>query len=126
MGGTSRLFLALGAGNAAVAVALGAFAAHGLKTRLAPELLQAFQTGVQYHFYHALGLLAVGLVAVRIPDSALLKGSGWLMIGGIALFSVSLYALSLTGLRALGAITPFGGAAFIAAWLLLAVAVLQT
>ena len=125
MTGIAKLFLVLGAGNAAVAVALGAFAAHGLKARLAPELLQVFQTGVQYHFYHAMGLLVVGLVAAHIPDSALLKWSGWLMLGGIALFSVSLYALSLTGLRALGAITPLGGAAFIAAWLLLAAAILR-
>jgi uncharacterized membrane protein YgdD (TMEM256/DUF423 family) len=119
----TKLFLLLGSINAALAVGLGAFGAHALRGRLTESLLSTYQTGVQYHFYHALGLFAVALVASQLPDSALVKGAGWLMVVGIILFSVSLYLLSLTGLRWLGAITPLGGVAFIAAWLLLALAV---
>jgi uncharacterized membrane protein YgdD (TMEM256/DUF423 family) len=88
-------------------------------------MLTTYQTGVQYHFYHALGLFAVAFVASQLPASALVKWSGWLMFAGIILFSVSLYILSLSGIRWFGAITPLGGVAFIVAWLLLAVAVIQ-
>lgn len=116
----ARIFLALGAVNAFLCVALGAFGAHGLKQRLAPDMLAVYQTGVQYHFYHALGLLAVGLVLMHFPVSRLIKWSGWLMLAGIILFSLSLYALSLTGVRGLGAITPLGGVAFLSAWAFLA------
>jgi uncharacterized membrane protein YgdD (TMEM256/DUF423 family) len=108
---------------AALAVMLGAFGAHGLKTKLAPEMLVTFETGVRYHFYHALGLLAVALVATQLPDTLPLRWAGYLMVAGIVLFSGSLYALSLTGVRGLGIVTPFGGVAFIAGWLLLALAV---
>jgi uncharacterized membrane protein YgdD (TMEM256/DUF423 family) len=80
---------------------------------------------VQYHFYHALGLLAVGIIATQLPESALVKWSGWLMVAGIILFSGSLYILSISGIKWLGAITPLGGTAFIIAWVLLAVAVLR-
>ena len=79
-----------------------------------------YQTGVQYHFYHALGLIAVGLILLHYPESKPVALSGWLMLTGIVLFSVSLYALSLTGVRGLGVITPFGGVAFLSAWALLA------
>jgi uncharacterized membrane protein YgdD (TMEM256/DUF423 family) len=119
----TKIFLLLGSVNAALAVGLGAFGAHGLRSRLSEDLLSTYQTGVQYHFYHALGLFAVALVASLLPDSALVKWSGWLMLAGILLFSGSLYLLSITGIRWLGAITPLGGVAFISAWLLLAVAV---
>jgi uncharacterized membrane protein YgdD (TMEM256/DUF423 family) len=112
----ARLFAFLGAANAALAVALGAFGAHALKARLAPDLLATFHTGAQYHFYHALGLILVGLACAQWPDAPRLKASGWLMLAGIVLFSGSLYALSLTGVRGFGVVTPFGGAAFIAAW----------
>ncbi len=120
---TAKLFITLGAHNAFLAVLLGAFGAHALKARLSADMMAVFHTGNQYHFYHALGLLLVGVVAVQLPDSALLRSSGWLMLTGIALFSGSLYVLAISGVRWLGAITPFGGLAFLAAWLLLAVAV---
>jgi len=117
--------VALGAASAALAVALGAFAAHGLRSRLAPDLLAIFQTGVQYHFYHSLGLIAVGLAAFHLGLSGPLRLAGWLMLVGIILFSGSLYALALTGERMLGAVAPIGGTAFIAAWVLLALAALR-
>jgi uncharacterized membrane protein YgdD (TMEM256/DUF423 family) len=126
MPGTARLFLLLGGLAALLAVAVGAFGAHGLKARIAPELLSAYKTGVEYHFYHALGLILVGLTAWRLPESAHLKAAGWAMLAGIVLFSGSLYLLALTGLGWLGAITPFGGLAFLAAWGLFATAVVKS
>lgn len=120
-----KLFVSLGSINAALAVALGAFGAHALKARLSTDMLTIFETGVQYHFYHALGLIAIGILANHLPESGLLKWSGWLMTAGIAIFSGSLYILSTTGIKWLGAITPIGGTAFIAAWIVLAVAVLR-
>jgi len=122
----ARLFLAIGAIAMLAAVALGAFGAHALTGRLAPEMLAIYRTGVEYHFYHALGLLAIGLVSMHIPKSGTLRASGWLMAAGIAIFSGSLYLLALTGERALGALTPLGGVAFLVAWVLLAIAVLKT
>jgi len=121
----ARLFLAAGGLMAFFAVALGAFGAHALKGRLSAEMLAVWHTGVEYHFFHALGLLAVGLLATQLPESALLKWSGWLMLAGIAAFSGSLYALALTGERWLGAITPFGGVAFLAAWALFVTAAVR-
>lgn len=121
-----KLFLILGALNAFLSVGLGAFGAHGLKAKLTPDLLAVYKTGVEYHFYHALGLLAVGLVAAQFPQSALVRGSGWAMLAGIVVFSGSLYMLSITGIRWLGAITPLGGVAFLAAWALLAVGVAKS
>ncbi|HKK13029.1 MAG TPA: DUF423 domain-containing protein [Gammaproteobacteria bacterium] len=118
-----RVFLLLGAINGALAVLLGAFGAHGLRGHLPPGMMEVYHTANQYHFYHALGLLAVGMAAFQMPESAALRWSGWLMLAGIVLFSGSLYALSVSGVRWLGIITPFGGTAFIIAWLLLAVAV---
>lgn len=120
---TAKLFLILGALSAFLAVLLGAFGAHALRTRLAADMMAVFHTGNQYHFYHALGLLLIGLLAVQLPDSALLRAAGWLMLTGTVLFSGSLYVLAVSGVRGLGAITPFGGLAFLAAWLLLAFAV---
>ncbi len=117
----AKLFALLGAVNAALAVALGAFGAHALKMHLAPDLLAIYQTGVQYHFYHALGLIAVGLAAAQWPQARGWKVSGGLMQAGIILFAGSLYALALTGNRAFGAITPLGGMALIAAWMWFAV-----
>ena len=116
----SRIFLTLGAINAFLCVAFGAFGAHGLKQRLSTDMLAVYQTGVQYHFYHALGLIAVGLILLHFPASRPVVLSGWLMLAGIVLFSVSLYVLSLTGIRGLGAITPLGGVAFLSAWAMLA------
>ena len=126
MPGTAKLFLVFGCIAALFAVALGAFGAHGLKARIAPELLSLYKTGVEYHFYHALGMILVGLAAYHLPESAYLRSAGWAMLAGIVLFSGSLYLLSLTGLRWLGAITPVGGTAFIAAWALFATAIIKT
>jgi len=122
---SARLFLTAGGLAALAAVALGAFGAHALKARLSADMLAVWHTGVEYHLYHALGLLAVGLVAQQLPGSGLLKWSGWLMLAGILLFSGSLYALALTGMRSFGAIAPVGGTAFLAAWALFAAAVLR-
>ncbi|KAB2936281.1 MAG: DUF423 domain-containing protein [Candidatus Contendobacter sp.] len=121
----AKIFLALGSIGMLLAVALGAFGAHALKKTLAPELMAVYETAVNYHVVHALGLLAVGLLASHLPESGTLRWAGILMTVGLLLFSGSLYALSLSGIRALGAITPVGGAAFLAAWLLLAVAVVR-
>lgn len=114
-----RVFFGLGALSAALAVALGAFAAHGLRSRVSPEALQAFETGARYHMYHALALLAVAWAVSRWP-SAWVSAAGWLFVAGTVLFSGSLYLLAVTGVRALGAITPLGGLAFILGWLALA------
>ena len=122
----TRWFLLLGSLGLSLAVLLGAFGAHVLKNSLTPDLRAIYQTAVQYHFYHALGLLAVALLSLHLPNSELLKWSGWLLVGGILVFSGSLYMLSLSGARWLGALTPFGGTAFIVAWLLLFIAVLKT
>ena len=126
MPGLSSVFLLLGSLNAMLAVMLGAFGAHGLKNILTADMLAVFNTGVQYHFYHALGLLVVGLIATQLPASMQIKWSGWLMFVGIVLFSGSLYVLAITGLRCLGAITPIGGVCFILAWGMLAYAVYKT
>ncbi len=106
-------------------VGLGAFGAHGLKSRLTEDMMSVYQTGVQYHFYHALGLVLIGIIAFHLPASTLLKWSGWTMFAGIVLFSGSLYLLAITQTRWLGMITPIGGLAFIVSWLLLAIAVMD-
>ncbi|HPV77811.1 MAG TPA: DUF423 domain-containing protein, partial [Gemmatimonadaceae bacterium] len=108
-----RLFLIIAALSGAVSVGAGAFGAHALRARLEPRLLEVFQTGAQYQMYHALALLGVAWVASRWPG-ALSTASGWLFVAGTVLFSGSLYAMALTGVRALGAITPLGGVCFIA------------
>ena len=108
-----------------LAVLLGAFGAHALRERLAPDLQSVWQTAVQYHAWHALALFGVGLLMLHFPDRAGLAWSGWLFIAGVALFSGSLYALALTGVRQLGAITPIGGAAFLVGWLVLAWAIVR-
>lgn len=121
----SHLFIAIAAVNGFMAVACGAFAAHGLRARLPADLLAVFQTGVQYQMYHALALLAVGILGLHMGSSGLLRASGWLFLAGIIIFSGSLYVLSLSGVRWLGAITPIGGVAFLAGWLLLMAAVIR-
>jgi len=118
-----RTFVALGALFAALAVAAGAFGAHGLKGRLAPEMLEVFETATRYQMYHALGLLLVSIAVARWPATAF---AGWCMVAGIVIFCGSLYVLSLTGIRWLGAITPIGGLAFIVGWLSLALAALRS
>jgi uncharacterized membrane protein YgdD (TMEM256/DUF423 family) len=119
-----RLFLAAAAISAAISVAAGAFGAHGLRARLSPELLAAFETGARYEMYHAIGLALAAWAAGRFPGSAA-AWAGWLFVAGTVLFSGSLYALALTGVRSLGAVTPFGGVAFIAGWIALALAALR-
>ncbi|BDG03988.1 DUF423 domain-containing protein [Anaeromyxobacter oryzae] len=119
-----RIFFALGAISAAISVAAGAFGAHALRTRLPPDLLAIFETGARYQMYHALALLAAGWAAARAPGGAA-TWAGWLFVAGTVLFSGSLYALTLTGVRALGAVTPLGGVAFIAGWIALAGAALR-
>jgi uncharacterized membrane protein YgdD (TMEM256/DUF423 family) len=114
-----RLFLALGAISAFISVAAGAFGAHALRARLAPELLVIFETGARYQMYHALGLVAVAWASSRWPGTAT-SAAGWFLAAGTLLFSGSLYALALSGVRALGAVTPFGGVAFLVGWALLA------
>jgi uncharacterized membrane protein YgdD (TMEM256/DUF423 family) len=104
----------------AAAVALGAFGAHALKARLTPDALALWQTAVNYHAWHALGLLGVGLLITQVPNTRGLKVTAWLFVAGIVLFCGSLYALALGASRAAGVVTPFGGVAFIAGWLLLA------
>ncbi|MDH3370741.1 MAG: DUF423 domain-containing protein [Gammaproteobacteria bacterium] len=122
---SAKLFLILGSINAALVVMLGAFGAHGLKARITTEMLTLFQTGVHYHLFHSLGLLVVGVVAVQIVDSVFLKWAGWLMLAGIFLFSGSLYLVSVVGIRWIGMVTPFGGLAFIAAWILFLMAIIK-
>jgi uncharacterized membrane protein YgdD (TMEM256/DUF423 family) len=114
-----RRFFELGSLSALIGVAAGAFGAHALKTRLAPELLIAFETGVRYQLVHSLALLAVAWAVVRWPGRATMS-AGVLFLAGIVLFSGSLYVLALSGARSLGIVTPFGGAAYIVGWACLA------
>ena len=118
-----KAFLILGTLNTVLCIALGAFGAHGLKQILSADMLSVYHTGVQYHFYHAFGIIIIGLLLLHFPKSRLMPVSGWLMMIGIVLFSFSLYALSVTGTRALVMITPFGGVSFLTAWILLAYAI---
>lgn len=121
----AKLFLVLGNVFALAAVIIGAFGAHGLKGQLPADALAVYQTAVQYHFYHALGLGMVGLAMRYLPDSTALRTAGWLMAAGIVLFSGSLYALALSGEKWFGAAAPLGGTAFILAWGAFAWAVLR-
>jgi uncharacterized membrane protein YgdD (TMEM256/DUF423 family) len=118
----NRNVLFLGAIFMALAVLLGAFGAHALKNSLAPEMLAVYRTGVEYQFYHSLGLLIIGLIGFHL-DSKWLRRSGLLLTVGILLFSGSLYSLALTGIKVIGAITPIGGVSFVAGWICLAMAV---
>jgi uncharacterized membrane protein YgdD (TMEM256/DUF423 family) len=104
----------------AAAVLLGAFGAHALKDQLTPQMLAIYHTGVDYQFYHSIGLLIIGLTGLHFP-SKWLDRAGVLLIAGIVLFSGSLYVLALTGIKAIGAITPIGGLSFVAGWICLAI-----
>jgi uncharacterized membrane protein YgdD (TMEM256/DUF423 family) len=117
-----RLFFVLGSVSAGLAVALGAFGAHTLKAHLTSDALSTFETGVRYQMYHGLALLAVAFAVTRWPGGGLLNTAGWLFLVGMVLFSGSLYLLSLTDIRWLGAIAPLGGTALIGGWLCLALA----
>ncbi|KGE04195.1 DUF423 domain-containing protein [Pseudohaliea rubra] len=118
----AKLFLSLGALAGLLAVALGAFGAHALRGHLDDYARGVFETAVQYHFYHALALVLVGVLLLSQPATTLLKSSGWLFLIGIAVFSGSLYLLAITGTKWLGAVTPLGGLAFLAGWGCLAAA----
>jgi uncharacterized membrane protein YgdD (TMEM256/DUF423 family) len=116
-----RLFFTLGSLSGLIAVAAGAFGAHGLRARLTPDLLAVFETAARYQMYHALALLAVAWAVTRWP-TPLATWAGWLFVAGTVIFSGSLYALALTGVRWLGAITPLGGVAFLVGWVCLLLA----
>lgn len=118
----NQTILILGAVFMALGVLLGAFGAHALKTILSPEMLAVYKTGVEYQFYHALGLLLIGVIGFQIK-SKYLQWSGIFITIGIILFSGSLYVLTLSGIIAIGAITPIGGLSFVAGWIFLAAAV---
>lgn len=120
----ASIFLLIAALSGLIAVALGAFGAHGLKGYLAPYLMDVYQTGVQYQFYHTLALLAVAVLALREPGRAL-SVAGWCFSLGIVLFSGSLYLLALSGTHWLGAVTPIGGLAFLVGWAALAYSAIQ-
>ena len=117
----SKLFLILGSINAATAVSMGAFGAHSLKTRITEDMLFVFQTAVQYHFYHSLGLMIMGVLTIHFRSVKYFEITGWIMFIGIILFSGSLYTLSITGMRWFGLITPIGGVAFIVSWVFIAI-----
>jgi len=118
-GEQGRLFVVIGSVSAFLAVALGAFAAHALKEKLPSDLFAIWEVGVRYHLYHALALFAVAWVTQQWP-AANAAPAGWLFVAGTVIFSGSLYALSLSGLRMLGAVTPVGGLCFLAGWAWLA------
>jgi uncharacterized membrane protein YgdD (TMEM256/DUF423 family) len=119
---TNRNILLAGAIFMALAVILGAFGAHSLKSVLSPDMIAVYKTGVEYQFYHALGLLLIGLIGFHI-QSKWISRAAILILSGIILFSGSLYALSISGVKILGAITPIGGLAFVAGWICLAVGI---
>ena len=116
-----KTFLFVGAVAGLLAVALGAFGAHGLRSRLSPEMLAVFETAVRYHIYHALAIVLVALMLGRF-DGWMFRAAGWAFTVGIVLFSGSLYLLAMTGVTMLGAITPIGGIALLLGWGFLAVA----
>ncbi|AUS26604.1 DUF423 domain-containing protein [Paenibacillus polymyxa] len=120
-----KVLLLLGCIVMFLAVALGAFGAHALKKRLSADMMSIFQTGIQYQIAHGLGLLLLGVLAGNIAHSSLIVTAGWVMLVGILLFSGSLYVLSVSGVKKLGAVTPIGGLAFLASWVIVIVAVIQ-
>jgi len=117
----NQTILISGAVFMALAVLLGAFGAHALKQIVSPEMLAVYKTGVEYQFYHALGLLLIGLIGFQVK-SKYIRWAGFFVSIGIILFSGSLYVLSISGIKAIGAITPIGGISFVAGWILLAIA----
>ncbi|MES2491306.1 MAG: DUF423 domain-containing protein [Pseudomonadota bacterium] len=120
-----KIWIGFGAAYGFLAVALGAFGAHALKQRLSTEMLAVWRTAVEYHFYHALALILLGIIARQTPSAALNAGGACFAIG-VLIFSGSLYALALSDIRILGAVTPLGGLLFLAGWILLGYAVLKS
>lgn len=120
-----KTFIILGAINAFLSVALGAFGAHGLEGKLEPKYIDIWEKAVKYQMFHATGLFIVGILLGKFPASSLLSWSGWLMFIGIVLFAGSLYILAVTQISVLGAITPLGGVSFLAAWALIVVAAVK-
>lgn len=120
-----KIWIGFGAAYGFLAVALGAFGAHALKQRLSTEMLAVWRTGVEYHFYHALALILLGIIARQTPSAALNAGGACFALG-VLVFSGSLYALALSDVRILGAVTPLGGLLFLAGWILLGYAVLKS
>ncbi len=118
----AKIFLLIGSIVMALSVAIGAFGAHGLEPKLTEKMMKNYQTGVHYHMVHGIGLLIVGIIALKLTSTSL-HAAGWSFLIGIILFSGSLYAMALTGITKLGAITPIGGLAFIIGWVLLGTAV---
>ncbi|KQU58530.1 DUF423 domain-containing protein [Rossellomorea marisflavi] len=114
-----KTFIIIGAINAFLSVALGAFGAHALEGKISAKYIETWNTGVQYQMFHAIGILIIGVMLGNLAPSSLLSWSGWLMLIGTILFSGSLYVLSLSGIKVLGAITPLGGVSFLAAWVLM-------
>lgn len=121
-----KLFVLIGSLNAFLSVALGAFGAHILKQKLTPDKLDVFQTGVHYHMIHAVALIAIAILSDKLGNTSMVNASGWAIFIGIILFSGSLYALSLTGIKFFGPITPLGGLSFLVGWILLAIAALKS
>lgn len=118
-----KFFIIVGAVNALLSVALGAFGAHGLEGKIPDKYLETWSTGVTYQMFHSIGLFVIGFLLGKFPDSSLLLWAGWLMFAGILLFAGSLYVLAVTQIKVLGAITPIGGVAFLTSWLLVIIAV---
>lgn len=117
----AKQFIQWGSIFAFLGIALGAFGAHILKEKLSENMMAAYQTGILYHLIHAVALVLVGVISQWLKTNTWVQWSGWLFIAGILLFSGSLYVMSLTGIRGLGAVTPFGGLAFLAGWIMLAI-----
>ncbi len=126
MNPNAQSIIITGATLALLGVALGAFGAHALKARLAVDMLAVYQTGVQYHLVHALGIVFIGILVQIVPASKWLPIAGWTMTAGVIVFSGSLYALSVTGMRVLGAVTPLGGIALLAAWMMVVFGIAKT
>lgn len=124
-GGRMKIFVLMGSISAFIGVALGAFGAHGLKSKVAQEMLKVWETAVLYHLIHALALILIGILCYLMPEASSVRHAGWAILVGTVLFSGSLYLLVLTGSKPLGIITPLGGVAFLAGWLLLAIAIWQ-
>ncbi|NIK80289.1 uncharacterized membrane protein YgdD (TMEM256/DUF423 family) [Paenibacillus castaneae] len=119
-----QAFVTLGCIFMVLAVGIGAFGAHALKSRITPDKLKVYEVGVQYHIAHALGLILIGLLVNQYPDAQIIVTAGWFLVAGIILFSGSLYVLSIAKARFLGPITPLGGLSFMIGWALVVVGLL--